>query len=151
MATLLSQLTKQPLHGPRIVLLLNRLLPPGLVAAIEVPCPYPAALPSDHQHQAAVGEPAELLIPGVRLCAIAFQDGPGEAAVAALGRASETPERLWNMSMAMTTAEEVASLAASARLAQVCFLSMHALARLLYSHLCYYGMGCSNFCRNKWS
>ena len=35
-ATLLSQLTKQPLHGPRIVLLLNRLLPPGLVTAIEV-------------------------------------------------------------------------------------------------------------------
>ncbi len=35
-ATLLSQLTKQPLHGPRIVLLLHRLLPPGLVAAIEV-------------------------------------------------------------------------------------------------------------------
>ena len=41
--------------------------------------------------------------------------------MAALGRASETPERLWNMSMAMTTAEEVAALAASARLAQVCF------------------------------
>ena len=36
MATLLSQLTKQPLHGPRIMLLLHRLLPPGLVAAIEV-------------------------------------------------------------------------------------------------------------------
>ncbi len=35
-ATLLSQLTKQPLHGPRILLLLNRLLPPGLVTAIEV-------------------------------------------------------------------------------------------------------------------
>jgi len=35
-ATLLSQLAKQPLHGPRIVLLLNRLLPPGLVSAIEV-------------------------------------------------------------------------------------------------------------------
>ena len=47
------------------------------------------------------------------------QDGPGEAAVAALGHASETPERLWNMSMATTTAEEIASLAASARLAQV--------------------------------
>ena len=40
--------------------------------------------------------------------------------MAALGRASETPERLWNMSMAMTTAEEVAALAASAHLAQVC-------------------------------
>ena len=35
-ATLLSQLAKQPLHGPRFVLLLNRLLPPGLVTAIEV-------------------------------------------------------------------------------------------------------------------
>ncbi len=43
--------------------------------------------------------------------------------MAALGRASETPERLWNMSMALTTAEEVASLAASARLAQVRFPS----------------------------
>ena len=43
--------------------------------------------------------------------------------MAALGRASETPERLWNMSMAWTTAEEVASLAASARLAQVRFPS----------------------------
>ena len=50
----------------------------------------------------------------------ALQDGPGDAAVAALGHASETPERLWNLAMAMTTAEEVASLAASARLAQVC-------------------------------
>ena len=39
--------------------------------------------------------------------------------MAALGHASETPERLWNLAMAMTTAEEVASLAASARLAQV--------------------------------
>ena len=38
-STLLSQLTKQPLHGPRIVLLLNRLLPPGLIAAIEVCSP----------------------------------------------------------------------------------------------------------------
>ena len=49
----------------------------------------------------------------------ALQDGPGDAAVAVLGHASETPERLWNLAMAMTTAEEVASLAASARLAQV--------------------------------
>lgn len=39
--------------------------------------------------------------------------------MAALGRASETPERLWNVGMSTTTAEEVASLAASARLAQV--------------------------------
>ena len=35
-ATLLGQLMKQPLHGPRITLLLSRLLPPGLVAAIQV-------------------------------------------------------------------------------------------------------------------
>jgi len=35
-ATLLSQLMAQPLHGPRVTLLLSRLLPPGLVAAIQV-------------------------------------------------------------------------------------------------------------------
>ena len=35
-ATLLAQLMKQPLHGPRVALLLARLLPPGLVAAIQV-------------------------------------------------------------------------------------------------------------------
>ncbi len=35
-ATLLGQLMGQPLHGPRITLLLSRLLPPGLVAAIQV-------------------------------------------------------------------------------------------------------------------
>ncbi|KAK9915634.1 hypothetical protein WJX75_001835 [Coccomyxa subellipsoidea] len=79
-ATLLGQLMAQPLHGPRVSLLLSRLLPPGLVSAI--------------------------------------QEGPGEAAVAALGHASETPERLWNMSMAMTTADELAALAASARRSQ---------------------------------
>ncbi len=39
--------------------------------------------------------------------------------MAALGHASETPERLWNMSMAMTTADELAALAASARRSQV--------------------------------
>lgn len=50
---------------------------------------------------------------------VCVQEGPGEAAVAALGQASETPERLWNMSMAMTTADELAALAASARRSQV--------------------------------
>ncbi len=50
---------------------------------------------------------------------VCVQEGPGEAAVAALGQASETPERLWNMSMAMTTADELAALAASARRTQV--------------------------------
>ena len=39
-ATLLGRLCAQPLHGPRVVLLLSRLLPPGLVAAIQV---YPHA------------------------------------------------------------------------------------------------------------
>ena len=38
-ATLLGQLAKQPLHGPRVALLLGRLLPPGLVAAIQVCVP----------------------------------------------------------------------------------------------------------------
>ncbi len=38
-ATLLGQLMAQPLHGPRITLLLSRLLPPGLVAAIQVTTP----------------------------------------------------------------------------------------------------------------
>ena len=37
----------------------------------------------------------------------------------ALATASETPERLWNRDMALTTAEEVAALAAAARLEQV--------------------------------
>ena len=40
-ATLLGRLCAQPLHGPRVVLLLSRLLPPGLVAAIQV---YPQAV-----------------------------------------------------------------------------------------------------------
>lgn len=35
-ATLLGQLIAQPLHGPRVTLLLSRLLPPGLVGAIQV-------------------------------------------------------------------------------------------------------------------
>ncbi len=47
------------------------------------------------------------------------QEGPGEAVVAALGQESENPERVWNASMATTTALEVASLANQARAAQV--------------------------------
>ena len=47
------------------------------------------------------------------------QAGPGESVLAALGEASETPERLWNADMSLTTAEEVSTLAASARAAQV--------------------------------
>ena len=35
-ATLLGLLAKQPLHGPRVLLLLHKLLPPGLVGAIQV-------------------------------------------------------------------------------------------------------------------
>lgn len=64
-----------------------------------------------------------LLGAGTRSCrdtTVVLQEGPGEAAVAALAQASETPERLWNRNMAATTAEEVAHLAASARLAQAC-------------------------------
>lgn len=47
------------------------------------------------------------------------QEGPGEAAVAALGEATETPERLWTPAMRATTAEELAHLAAQAHAAQV--------------------------------
>ncbi|KAK9822709.1 hypothetical protein WJX81_005943 [Elliptochloris bilobata] len=79
-ASLLGRLAAQPLHGPRVALLLGRLLPPGLVAALL--------------------------------------EGPGEAVLEALATASETPERLWNREMALTTAEEVAALAAAARLEQ---------------------------------
>ena len=35
-ASLLGRLAAQPLHGPRVALLLGRLLPPGLVAALLV-------------------------------------------------------------------------------------------------------------------
>ncbi len=46
------------------------------------------------------------------------QEGPGEAVLDALATASETPERLWNRDMALTTAQEVAALAATARAEQ---------------------------------
>lgn len=49
------------------------------------------------------------------------QEGPGEAAVAALGEATETPERLWTPAMRAATAEELAHLAAQAHAAQVTF------------------------------
>lgn len=52
-------------------------------------------------------------------------------AVIALGQASETPERLWNMSMAMTTADELATLAANARRSQVPPLSLLLLCNLV--------------------
>ena len=80
-ASLLGRLQGQALHGPRVTLTLGRLLPPGLVAAI--------------------------------------QEGPGEAAMAAVGEATETPERLWTAGMRAQTAEEVAHLAAQAHAAQV--------------------------------
>ena len=48
-----------------------------------------------------------------------LQDGPGEAAVAALEQESETPERMWTRSMATSTAEELASLSSAARSHQV--------------------------------
>ncbi|KAL0040215.1 hypothetical protein WJX77_000548 [Trebouxia sp. C0004] len=79
-ASLLGRLQVQALHGPRVTLTLQRLLPPGLVDAI--------------------------------------QEGPGEAAVAALGEATETPERLWTAAMRAATAEEVAHLALQAHAAQ---------------------------------
>lgn len=47
------------------------------------------------------------------------QEGPGEAAVAALGEATETPERLWTAGMRAIAAEEVSHLAAQAHAAQV--------------------------------
>lgn len=34
-ASLLGRLAGQPLHGPRVMLLLGKLLPPGLAAAIR--------------------------------------------------------------------------------------------------------------------
>jgi hypothetical protein len=58
---------------------------------------------------------SKLLPPGL---VSAIQDGPGEAAVAALGTASETPERVWNRGMQRAAAEEVADLAATARAQQ---------------------------------
>lgn len=56
-ATLLGQLTKQPLHGPRISLLLGRLLPPGLVAAIEVRMLHPPLRAHRCHLLSAVGGP----------------------------------------------------------------------------------------------
>ena len=47
------------------------------------------------------------------------QEGPGEAALAAIDQASETPERVWTPHMATTTAEEVSHLASTARRSQV--------------------------------
>lgn len=49
------------------------------------------------------------------------QEGPGETVVAALRQESENPERVWNASMATTTALEVATLANTARASQVRF------------------------------
>jgi hypothetical protein len=71
----------QPLHGPRVALVVGRLLPPGLADALR--------------------------------------DGPSEAAVASLDRASETPERIWSRAMAVAVAEQLEHLTAAARTAQV--------------------------------
>lgn len=49
-----------------------------------------------------------------------LQEGPGEAAVQAVGEAVETPERLWTPAMKAATAEELAHLANQAHAAQVC-------------------------------
>ena len=64
----------------------------------------------------AVARCSKLLPPGL---VSAIQDGPGEAAVVALGQASESPERVWNRSMREAAAEEIAHLAAAARAQQV--------------------------------
>lgn len=45
--------------------------------------------------------------------------------MAALGEASETPERLWTPAMRATTAEELAHLAAQAHAAQVTLTPLH--------------------------
>lgn len=45
--------------------------------------------------------------------------------MAALGEASETPERLWTPAMRATTAEELAHLAAQAHAAQVTLAPLH--------------------------
>jgi DnaJ family protein C protein 13 len=79
-ASLISRLASHSLHGTRVLLLMGRLLPPGLVAAL--------------------------------------QDGPPDAAISALSQWSETPERVWNAGMARRTADELASLASTARAAQ---------------------------------
>lgn len=46
-ASLLGRLQVQALHGPRVTLTLQRLLPPGLIAAIQASCAPPTKGPVD--------------------------------------------------------------------------------------------------------
>ena len=48
-----------------------------------------------------------------------MQDGPGEAVVLALNQDRETPEQVWNQSMAHHSALEISNLANVARSSQV--------------------------------
>ena len=63
-----------------------------------------------------------------------MQEGPGEAAVAAVDQPSESPERLWTRHMATSTAEEVAHLASSARSTQVCLRHLQSVLTLQEKH-----------------
>lgn len=69
---------------------------------------------------------------------LSVQEGPGEAAVAALGEATETPERLWTPAMKATTAEEVAHLAAQAHSAQVNLTLLLLLTHSWFGSCCWH-------------
>ncbi|KAK3252936.1 hypothetical protein CYMTET_37789 [Cymbomonas tetramitiformis] len=71
-STLIARMLAEPVNGARVTLLLRRLLPTGLLAAVA--------------------------------------DGPGEQALAAFAQQSETPERVWSLSMATELSNEVAGL-----------------------------------------
>ena len=200
-ATVLSRMCAEPLHGPRVVLLIKRLLPPGHVTAIQVApalktsfealhitftmtrqappgrlqfvqllgecisCKWGTsspemtrlalsiiALPPIHRgwflkccsprssmyilKEFSYPVKVNIVLPTLRnflhssalSCSLLkdssnmiffLQDGPGEAAVAAMTQESENPERVWNPDMATTTALEVANLANAARASQV--------------------------------
>lgn len=142
-ASLLGRFVAQPLHGPRVMLLLNKLLPLGLAAAVrDGPGPLNTLLlwssvchkrASDsrrglvtftvwllHRPKRGGGETLLVMLLHFSLtrlpCLVCFS---GEAAVVALQTASETPERLWSAGMAAALGEELAHLAGQARAAQV--------------------------------
>ena len=52
-ATILSRVCAEPLHGPRVVLLLKRLLPPGHVIAIQVDFSYSSVEQTLHALQSS--------------------------------------------------------------------------------------------------
>jgi DnaJ family protein C protein 13 len=137
-AAVLARLAAHPLHGPRVAMLLGKLLPPGLVAAIQASAmhmDFPlmdcgallgAGFWAEQRKRRAVRARALALI----VC-VAFlpQDGPPEAAVAALSHPSETPELMWTPAMRRAVAEEAAHLAGAARAAQAAAAATGALAR----------------------